>query len=1130
MNRLTLLSFIALTLLGWIGPANSNILVIAPHPDDDILISAGVTYAATQRGEQVTVVYVTNGDANGLGDPRQDEAVLGQTSNLGTRESDLIFLGYPDEGLKTIYQNFPLASDRFLTARGGHTTTYAHRGLGGTDYHNFRFGSHANYNRFNLLADLKDIIDTQRPEHIITVTESDVHTDHQTTSIATRDAILAVTATDPSYIPVLNKMMVWSANSSIWPESANPLTYFNEPPGLVGTGLSWDEHESLDVPLAMQVSGMVNLKNRAISAHTSQGGNNGFIGTFAHKDEFFWPVNVNGGNFPPRVDAGFDQSVTQGATVLLNGSGSKDPEGVALAYQWRQIEGPAVTLANTTTAKPSFTAPSGSSADLTLVFELRVNDGLLNTLPDHVSVRVLTPSSAFPNIAPLATVTASSQNVNTQQQAVKAVDGVVDGYPGNYTREWATVGEGAGAWIQLNWSSPYQVSRIVLHDRPNTDELITGATLTFSSGATIEVGALNDAGVGVEFNVGPFITNSLRVTVTTVSGSTKNVGLSELEVYGIQPAAGGNLAPAANAGADQTVAQGALVKLNGNGSSDPNGDALTSYRWTQTDGPSVILAGANTATPSFTSPVGLSATATLTFALVVNDGQVDSAPDPVNIVVTAAPKVGSNIASLATVTASSENSGTSQQAVKAVDGVLDGYPGDYTREWATLNGLAGSWLELNWATFYQVDHVVLYDRPNSDDQITGATLTFSDGSTVTVGALNNAGAGVTINFTPKLTTRVRLTVTTVSGTTHNAGLSELEVYGAEPTIGDLPPTANAGSDLTVSEGAAVFLDGRASADPNSDPLTYHWVQTAGPIVSLLSANTSTPTFSAPSGLTTKTILTFSLVVNDGHSNSPVDLINITVTPLVGNLAPFANAGPDQSAAQGVLVKLNGSASSDPNGDALTSYHWTQTGGPSVILAGANTATPSFTSPVGLSATATLTFALVVNDGQVDSAPDPVNIVVTAAPKVGSNIASLATVTASSENSGTSQQAVKAVDGVLDGYPGNYTREWATLNGLAGSWLELNWGAFYQVDHVVLYDRPNSDDQITGATLTFSDGSTVTVGALNNAGAGVTVNFTPKLTTRVRLTVTTVSGTTHNVGLSELEVYGVAPTISSLAPT
>ena len=46
------------------------------------------------------------------------------------------------------------------------------------------------------------------------------------------------------------------------------------------------------------------------------------------------------------------------------------------------------------------------------------------------------------NIAALATATASSQNTSTGQLASKAIDGVIDGYPGDYTNEWATVGQG----------------------------------------------------------------------------------------------------------------------------------------------------------------------------------------------------------------------------------------------------------------------------------------------------------------------------------------------------------------------------------------------------------------------------------------------------------------------------------------------------------------------------------------------------------------------------------------------------------------------------------------------------------------------------------------------------------------
>lgn len=150
-----------------------------------------------------------------------------------------------------------------------------------------------------------------------------------------------------------------------------------------------------------------------------------------------------------------------------------------------------------------------------------------------------------------------------------------------------------------------------------------------------------------------------------------------------------------------------------------------------------------------------------------------------------APPTGSNVAGLATATASSQNAADGQTADKAIDGVADGYPGDYTREWATAGEGVGSWLQLNWAAPVQLNGVVLYDRPNPYDQITGATLTFSDGSSVTVPPLNNAGTATTLTFPARVTSTLRITVTSVSGTTTNAGLAEIEAWGTGP--GSPPP-------------------------------------------------------------------------------------------------------------------------------------------------------------------------------------------------------------------------------------------------------------------------------------------------------------------------------------------------------
>jgi hypothetical protein len=75
----------------------------------------------------------------------------------------------------------------------------------------------------------------------------------------------------------------------------------------------------------------------------------------------------------PTALAGPSQNVTAGQNVVLDGSGSTDPLGTLVSYQWTQTQGPAVGLGGANTAKPSFTAPAVASPQ-TLVFQLLVKD------------------------------------------------------------------------------------------------------------------------------------------------------------------------------------------------------------------------------------------------------------------------------------------------------------------------------------------------------------------------------------------------------------------------------------------------------------------------------------------------------------------------------------------------------------------------------------------------------------------------------------------------------------------------------------------------------------------------------------------------------------------------------------
>lgn len=174
------------------------------------------------------------------------------------------------------------------------------------------------------------------------------------------------------------------------------------------------------------------------------------------------------------------------------------------------------------------------------------------------------------------------------------------------------------------------------------------------------------------------------------------------------------------------------------------------------------------------------------------------------------------------------------------------------------------------------------------------------------------------------------------------------------------PVADAGQPIAVAEGSVVTLSAAASYDPDGDrDLTYDWVQTAGPPVTLTSATGMQTSFVSPllpGGTGSATLLTFTLVVSDTELSGHAE---VTVLVEQVNHPPVVDAGPNQTRDEGALVSLSANAT-DPDSDPLT-YLWVQQSGPTAAL-GTTTGTGlQFVAPWVSAGGATLVFRFHATD-------------------------------------------------------------------------------------------------------------------------------------------------------------------------
>jgi RHS repeat-associated protein len=553
---------------------------------------------------------------------------------------------------------------------------------------------------------------------------------------------------------------------------------------------------------------------------------------------------------PPTANAGPNQNVATGSKVQLDGTASTDPGGLALTYQWclsSVPSGSSAKLSSTSAAKPTLVADKAGTYKAQLI----VSDTHASSAPSTVTItsQIEVPTA---NAGPNQTVATGS---------IVHLDGTASTDP-------------AGLTLSYQWS---------FLSKPS------GSTATLSSGSTAKPTFVADK------------TGTYKVQLTVCDGYSTSAPSTVTIASQIMP-------PVANAGSSQTVSLGATVQLDGSGSTDPAGLALT-YAWSFVSKPSgstATLSSSSAVKPTFVADKSGS----YTVELIVTDKYSSSTPSTVLISTQLVPPVA--------------NAGPNQTVPSGTTVQLDGSKS------TDANGLPLTYL---WS-FVSVP--------------SGSAATLSSPTNVKPTFVTDKVGNYVVQLV-------------VNNGTYNSTPSQV-------TISDVytPPTANAGPNQSVEVESIVQLDGSHSTDLQGYSLTYSWsilTNPAGSTATLSNAQAVQPTFKADL-LGTYVI---QLIVNDGTASSQPS----TVTISTSDVPPVANPGQAQSVNVSTLVTLDGSASTDSDGQPLT-YSWTMTSKPTgstAALVSPTAAKPSFFADLP----GNYVIQLIVNDGFLNSAPATVTI-------------------------------------------------------------------------------------------------------------------------------------------------------------
>lgn len=261
----------------------TRLLVIAPHPDDEIIAAAGLMQKVLQHDGQVRVVILTNGDGSTsatmlesrrlpqpahylqAGVNRQQES-LRALALLGIPPEDVDFLGYPDQGLRALWSDY-------WDTEGVYRSPFTQMT---SSIYPLTYNPESAYTGASLLADLRSIVEEFQPDTVVAPHLEDSHADHWA---AGAFAALALALEKTHEAP---RLLLYLVHRGDFPVPRGHLQFapLLPPLRLVNDTLYW---EKVTLP-----DEMVGLKGDAVESFRSQltliGG---YLRSFVRQNELF---------------------------------------------------------------------------------------------------------------------------------------------------------------------------------------------------------------------------------------------------------------------------------------------------------------------------------------------------------------------------------------------------------------------------------------------------------------------------------------------------------------------------------------------------------------------------------------------------------------------------------------------------------------------------------------------------------------------------------------------------------------------------------------------------------------------------------------------------------------------------